>query len=162
MGLLGRLRSMTMNIMMTLSLALLLSTPMTPLTIRRIFLTVTLPDSSLAELSPPLPPCHSVWRPPPDQTDSSPPVRSSLTDSLKDLTSTSSPPNKSPPTIQLPSAIHVFYLLCKLIHKIFIATFPHYSGVASYVNTMAPSLCCPINTRMAVVGLPNHSHPGIY
>merc|ERR1711970_1637373 len=42
----------------------------------------------------------------------------------KDLTSTSSPPNKSPPTIQLPSAIHVFYLLCKLIHKIFIATFP--------------------------------------
>merc|ERR1711887_508271 len=92
-------------------------------TCRRIFLMVTLPDSSLAELSPPLPPFPSEWRPPLDQTDSSPPVRSSLTDSLKDLTSTSSPPNKSPPTIQLPSAIHVFYLLCKLIHKIFIATF---------------------------------------
>merc|ERR1740121_3560621 len=100
-----------MNTMMTPSLALLLSTPTILLTTRRIFLMVTLLDFSLAEHSPPLPPFHSEWRPPPDQTDSSPRARSSWTDSLQDLTSTSSP-NKSPPTIQLPSAIHVFYLLC--------------------------------------------------
>merc|ERR1719250_580950 len=99
---------MIMNIMMTLSLTLLLSTPTILLTTRRIFLMVTLLDFSLAEHSPPLPPFHSEWRPHLDQTDSSPRARSSWTDSLKDLTSTSSP-NKSPPRIQLPSAIHVFY-----------------------------------------------------
>merc|ERR1711874_667404 len=61
----------------------------------------------------------SAWKPPQDQTDSSLLVRSSWTDSLKDLTSTSSPSN-CPPTLQLPCAIHVFYLLCivlQLIHK---------------------------------------------
>merc|ERR1711915_1069850 len=104
-----RLKSTIMNTMTTPSPSLPSSTPMTPPTTRRIFLMVTLLDFSLVEFSPPLLLFLLVSQPQ-HQTDSSPLVRLNWTDSLKDSISTLSPNNFS--LHQLPSAIHLSYLLC--------------------------------------------------
>merc|ERR1711983_630819 len=108
----GEIKEYDYEYMMTQSHHLLLLTPMILLITRRTFLMVILLVFSLAELSPPLPPFHSEWKPPPDQTDSSLLGRSSLTGSLKDLTSTSSP-NKSPPTYSyhVRSMYFIYYVL---------------------------------------------------
>merc|ERR1712098_730297 len=80
---------------------------------RRTFLMVILLVFSLAELSPPLPPFHLEWKPPPDQIDSSLLGRSSLTGSLKDLTSTSSPNKSLPHTVTMcnPCILSIMYCL---------------------------------------------------